>query len=473
MSSKIDDDSGDMSTVPPGVLHAAAERSAKIVLVLGAGCSYPSPTHVPMARECSEKAYARLLLDKVLADGDCHDPTDLSVLADTVYEKRNQRQSELVERLPLDRFRRARYNDGYLIAAALLRENVVSSILTLNYDLAIEHALTELSAFEVQPIAAPEHVAQMKAHNVVYLHRNVNEPNFESWVLRASAIEHEWKIGWESAMAQCLLTSPVVIFAGLGSRAQVLVETIGRIRSLLDKVAAYQVDPSSLDTNEFAAALALPEGSYIRLGWNEFMAILALRVSQADLADMRQSCSTHIANEGLQVRTLDPIFAELGKLGIVELGMLRAEWILDKSEPYTPHDRHVSAMLADLIIAADVAKEKTQATEARFDRGVVEFRNDMGAIAATMFATGKGQRSWVKVDQDIRQRVSSMKGRATPPTVAFISGATGQPLDQMVAPENVAFEELPRDDVINGPSAICLVNTRDFLNNPDIIDALL
>lgn len=473
MDSELDNDPDDLVVVPPAILHAAAERSAKIVLVVGAGCSYPNPTHVPMAKECAEHAYARLLLDNVLAEGDCTDPTDLSVLADTVYEKRKKKQAELVERLPLERFRRARYNEGYLIAAALLRENAVSSVLSLNYDLAIEDALTELSALEVQPIAAPEHVAQMKAHNVVYLHRNVNEADYESWVLRAKALEHEWKSGWESAITQFLLTSPIVIFVGLGSRAQVLVETIKRIRSMLDKVAAYQVDPAPKATNEFAAALALPQGSYIKLGWNEFMAVLGHRVSQADLLDMKQVCSTHIANEELEPRTLDAIFAELAKLGIVELGMLRADWLLDDAEPYTPHDRHVSAMLADLIIAADVAKEKTTATEARFDRGVVEFRRGGSAIAATMFATGKGQRSWLKVDQDIRDRVSAMKDRSVVPTIAFVSGATGKPLDQLLAPENVAFEEPPKNNVIDGPSPIRLIDARQFLEDPAVINDLI
>ena len=131
--------------LPAPLLNAVSQANGKLVLVLGAGCSFPPPTSVPMAKTCAQDAYRRLMLDGVLADGDCSNPDDLSVLADAVFSKSGS-QAELVDRLPRDEFRRARANTGYLIAAALLRENVISSILTLNYDLAMEDALTQLGA---------------------------------------------------------------------------------------------------------------------------------------------------------------------------------------------------------------------------------------------------------------------------------------------------------------------------------------
>jgi hypothetical protein len=462
------------SSIPPLLFHAAAEQSAKIVLVIGAGCSYPAPTSVPMAQECAKLAYERLIRDGVLKDGDCSNPNDLSILADTVYDKRDQRQMELVERLPREKFRRARCNEGYLIVAALLRENVISSVLTLNYDLAIEHALNEVCASEVEPIAAPSHIANMKAHNVVYLHRNVNEADYEEWVIRASALDRAWKAGWEAAMAEFLLTSPVVVFAGLGNPAQVLIETITRIRNSLHDVATFQVDPADQATNAFSVALGLPEGTYIQLEWNEFAKLLGNRVCQAQLSELKQTCLNHIYRERLPSRELNFIFLDLSKLSIVQLGKLRANWILDETESYTPHSRHVNDMLADLVVAADILKEKTYASDVYFEDSIVEFRNHANKIiAATILVSGKGQRSWTVLEQAILERRHEIKRHAIQPTSAIISGATGRRLDQLVTPENVVFEGLPVDDIRTGTASFCFIDSREITENPNRIDSIL
>jgi hypothetical protein len=57
-------------------------------------------------------------------------------------------QRMLVEQFPPDRFRNAEPNDGYLVAAALMRERAIAAILTLNFDLAAPHALAVLGARE-------------------------------------------------------------------------------------------------------------------------------------------------------------------------------------------------------------------------------------------------------------------------------------------------------------------------------------
>jgi hypothetical protein len=54
-----------------------------------------------MAKQCSQDAYRKLIRDGVLIDGDCPNPDDLSVLADSVFTKRGS-QAELVDRLSQD-----------------------------------------------------------------------------------------------------------------------------------------------------------------------------------------------------------------------------------------------------------------------------------------------------------------------------------------------------------------------------------
>ena len=72
---------------------------------------------LPMARECSEQAHRKLIHDGILLEGECPDPSDLSLLADTIYQKEGGKQAELVKRLPTDDFRMVTPNGGCLLAA--------------------------------------------------------------------------------------------------------------------------------------------------------------------------------------------------------------------------------------------------------------------------------------------------------------------------------------------------------------------
>ncbi len=127
-----------MIPLPPRLLEAVSSPGGgKIALVLGAGCSVEWPTNIPVSSECSTEIHRRLVADRILLDGDCENPSDLSAVADVVFAKRNS-QRDVVERLR-DEYdlKLATPIDGYWIAAALLFEGVISSVVTLNYDLAL------------------------------------------------------------------------------------------------------------------------------------------------------------------------------------------------------------------------------------------------------------------------------------------------------------------------------------------------
>src|SRR4051812_562874 len=124
-------------TLPPELLAAAsAPGGGKITLVVGAGCSLEAPTSIPVSRTCSLECNGRLISDGVLVLGECPEPENLSSLADTVYDKTGA-QTLLVKQL-LDHYelKTATPNDGHLLAAALLAEGVVLTVVTLNFDLA-------------------------------------------------------------------------------------------------------------------------------------------------------------------------------------------------------------------------------------------------------------------------------------------------------------------------------------------------
>lgn len=178
--------------VPADLLHAVAERRGHVVLVVGAGCSIEHPTGLKLASEYAVEAHRDLVLDGVLDQGACADPQDLSLVASAVWDRHGS-QAAVVERLPRARFRTARPNDGYLLAAALLREGAMSCVLTLNFDLAMSSALTELSASEVEVIVGPQHLSHLGSSSLIYLHRNVDESDAERWILRREALDEEWR----------------------------------------------------------------------------------------------------------------------------------------------------------------------------------------------------------------------------------------------------------------------------------------
>ncbi len=79
----------------------------------------------------------------MLEPGDCANPWDLSELATAVALKHGS-QAALVERLPREKYQFAKANHGYLLAAALMAEGSVAYVVTLNFDLALSHAIAEV-----------------------------------------------------------------------------------------------------------------------------------------------------------------------------------------------------------------------------------------------------------------------------------------------------------------------------------------
>src|SRR6185503_20965452 len=134
-----------MPPLPDELLQAiSTPAGGRLALVLGAGCSVEAPTGIPVSRIVSLEIHRRLIDDGVLAEGDCANPEDLSCVADEVFAKRNS-QRDVVERF-LDRYdlKLATANEGYRIAAAMLLEGALSSIVTLNFDLGLSAALSEI-----------------------------------------------------------------------------------------------------------------------------------------------------------------------------------------------------------------------------------------------------------------------------------------------------------------------------------------
>ena len=455
-------------SLPPDLLHAvSAPGGGKISIVLGAGCSVEAPTSVPLTRQCSEEIHRQLVDDGVLQDGDCSDPTDLSCLADAVYAKTGS-QRDVVERFSSQYdLKLATPNDGYLLVAAMLYERVVTSVVTLNFDLALTTALGTVGAgHTVGVIECPDNLSQQKTVNVYYLHRNVNAPDPESWVLRTAALKHEWKDHWEPIIAHKVLTAPVVVFAGLGTPMAVLIESTMLLRNSLPAgIKLYQVDPSDQADSKFFQQLAIDSSCYIQCGWCQFMAELSQRLVKEHIAQLRHAVEQKVQEDKLQAEEVTALFARLETLGLFKLGKLRAHWLLH-DKPYCPHETGNAGLMADLLLALGMIARISATAAVIIEDGLVEFCRDGRIVAVYLVASGRGCRGKASMEAAIASRRVQYRSRPTPPSGVIVGGTSDNWNTTITAPEDVIQGDVCRGDIIDGPAALPLVHINELRTNP-------
>lgn len=433
--------------LPPELLQAIAQRTGRVALVVGAGCSLEHPTGLKGARELALDVHRRLLLDGVLNEGECEAPDDLSVLATTVWRKHGS-QLAMVERLPRRDFRIARPNTGYFIAAALLRERAVNAVLTLNFDLAMSTALVLLSATEVDVVPGPTSADQLGAIAVIYLHRNVDEADPERWILRVEALQEDWRDNWEEVVSQRVMSSPIVVFAGLGSPAAVLTETVTRVRQSVDAQnhRVYVVDPAL--ATQFEAALNVGQAAHIELGWCDFMERLAARVVAELEADLEAACRTLCDAHGWddEVGHASALCRRLHEIGLVAVGKLRASWLLER-QAYSPDDAR-RCLVADLLLAIGLVEREIKG-QARFrEDGVVQLLRDGTVVATFLAASGEGALRWAALEARVLEALGRMPMHERP-THAVLGGMQGSRPADVVVPEDVVIGD-PGFDIAQG-----------------------
>jgi hypothetical protein len=458
-----------MPTLPADLLHAVAERRRRIALVVGAGCSLEHPTDLELASAYAADVHAQLVRDGVLGEGDCANPADLSALASTVVAKTGS-QSPLVSRLPRNAFRLAQPNSRYLIAAALLREGVLDAVLTLNFDLALSASLGVLSALEVNVVTGPQSQDQLSSAAVIYLHRSVEEQDLERWILTVEALARDWQDGWEEVVVRRLMACPVVVFAGLGSPAAVLTETVTRVRSSLKSGQhhVFVVDPAT--ATEFEAALDLEDDAHVQTGWCLFMEQVAARL----LVELSSELST--AGGGLcqqhswtdESEHLPELCERLHAVGLVGLGKLRARWLLEH-EQYTPDDSR-RPLIADLLLGIGLV-ERAGGVKALFgDDGVVEFRREGNVVSRVLPVSGQGTLRWSALEPRVLQAIERAGGE--PPEHVIVSGVIDKPADVLAPPVDLVNGALDAN-IIDGFVRPSFVTVDDVRADPQIASQLV
>ena len=442
-----------------------------MVLVVGAGCSAEAPTCLPLADECSEEAHRRLRLDGVLGEGDCADSSDLSCVADAVFDKTGS-QRELVERLPREAFIKAEPNQGYLLAAAMLRERALSCVLTLNFDLAMVSALTAVGAqYDVSVVAGPEDHNRLTVANLVYLHRNANADP-ERWILRSASLAEEWRDQWQEVVAMRVIGGPVTVFAGLGTPADVLVETTLRVwNAVPDKVRIYQVDPASPEESAFFAKLGLPAAAYLQMGWGMFMRALADRLVEEHRAELEGVCRHLLSTEGFEEEDVCGLCKRLAEMGLLRLGRLRARWVLSR-HAYDPREPNKAALIADLLLAVGLIERVTGSQAVFGDDGVVEFRQGDRLLGSVILASGRGIRGWLAIETEIKQSEHNWEYHNPRPRRAIVAGVQGDRPVEIAPPGDLVCQE-DRDSIVTGYTSLEMFSVHELRNIPAMAEGIL
>lgn len=464
---------GIVMALPVDLLQAVSSPGGgRIALVVGAGCSVEAPTSIPVARRCSVEVHKRLLADGVLQNGDCTDPTDLSVVADAVFAKKNS-QRDVVERLR-DQYdlKLATPNDGYLIAAAMLCEGAISSVVTLNFDLALSNALSELGAgYIVGVIECPEDLPRQKTINVYYLHRNVNAADPESWVLRTATLKDDWKGQWEPIITTKVLTAPLVVFAGLGTPVAVLIESTKLLRNALPAVTKlYQVDPDDKTSSKFFQELALDASAYIQCGWCQFMDELSQRLLKEQVVQLEKAVERKVKDDRLPTENVAHLLDCLQALGLVKFGKLRAHWLLH-DKPYCRVETNTLGLVADLLLALAMVARVSGAV-AVIEDGLVEFHRDGRVVAVYLVASGCGHRGRAAVEVAVELRRKQYQNRLVPPRGVIVGGTSNTWTTMLTPPSDIVRVDMS-EDIVAGPSMFPLFHISELRDDPNRVQQVV
>lgn len=417
------------------------------------------PTNLRSARDYSELAH-RELVDAGIIPAQ-PEPRDLAGLADAVFAVTTS-QSELVRLLPRGDFQAAQPNTGHKIAIALLVEHIVGLIVTINFDLALDHAVAAIARGGITMCHDPSEHAQAGRYGIVYLHGSVNsEP--DDWILRREQIENAWADTWHALMVAHAATIPNLIFAGLGSPAPVITESVQKIVTIVqDGTALYQVDPAPMEDNQFAKLLDLKAASYIQSGWVAFIDTLSQVVAKSHLLHLDQHCTAFYARNGLAVENHHDVLAALSP-ELLRLGKLRASWFMEKAE-YKAALGLDPDLMADCIIGVAMAKRLSAATESIQVEDGFEFRRDGRAICRLFPVLGGGSKYWAYLEPKIAELAKQLRLRdRSTPLVYLLAGVNG--LDESIVPDTLI--PTAGDSIVNSLPSYSTLSIDGLRNNPD------
>jgi hypothetical protein len=356
----------------------------------------------------------------------------------------------------------------------MLCEGVITSVVTLNFDLAISHAVVDLGVgLIVGIVEGPYDLPKQRNVNVYYLHRNVNATDVETWVLRTAILQEDWKRHWQAIIATKVLVAPVVVFAGLGTPVAVLVESTKLLREALPQTTKlYQVDPGEYANSKFFEALQIDPSAYIQRGWCQLMEELSERLSTEHIAQLQRAVGQKTIQDHLQTEDVSSLLNRLGSLGIVTFGKIRALWLLH-DRPYRRVDADGLSLIADLLLALGTIMRVSGTAAVILEDGHIEFRYQDRIVAGFLIASGCGHRGKAAVEAAVESRRGRYRTLPDPPRAVFVGGTADIWTTQPTSPRDIVQGELKAEDIITGPTSLPLHHITELRSNPDLIRKLV
>ena len=469
-------------TLPSSLLAAISSRGGgKVALILGAGCSFESPTQLPLAGKCSEEAHRKLVADGLIESGECTEPWDLSALADLVKRKSKGSQRELVSRLPTREFRNATPNIGHKIAAVLMLEGAISSVVTLNFDLALSHAVSAMGArSEISIINGPDQHGQLGKSNVVYLHRSI-EADPDELILTTEALEEAWVDGWEQWVAQWAMSAPVTVFAGLGSSCGVLRHTATKLRAALGpNVQLLLANPGDPKHSHFASEMDIDGEDYVMLGWTDFMRELGSRFHVEVIAQVRQSCEELSLREGWTeeksrrpLEDLDSLVDAVSEFDLLAFGRLRAAWLLNEL-PYPKLESSHLNSIADLLLGVAYAARQCGITYRLHGDGHAEFAVANRPPVRVRLIDGSAHNyRWLTIESRLRDLDRQKLIGAQNGGRVLACGVSGRKPNYATPPESIVDGEDDSGDIVSGGTGYSYWDVEELREDKAYVDDIL
>jgi hypothetical protein len=432
------------------LLEAVATPEGALALVVGAGTSMEAPTSLPSARKCSVDAHTQLRRNGVIDEGECEDPGDLAALTSLVFNKTGA-QKALVKQLPLDHFKAPTPNAGHKALVALMAERAISHVLSLNFDLAVQAAASELGIRTIKFISNPGDLIPASP-TLVHLHRNAYADP-EDLVLRVESLTHEWRESWEQVVAQHILAAPNVLFIGLGSPAPVLTETVQMIAEAVGGGKAfYQADIAPYEGNVFAESLGIAADHFVQAGWCAVMVGLSARLAEEQVDALIAAGRAVLAVNGAEGPSIDRFEALANRLrgkSLLTLGLMRSQCKLRPAR-YLPQGDFNNDLWAEPMqeIASVCAEHELTAEPAA--NGLWKVLKEDRRIASILIATGSGANRVTALEPSIRSLCTTISETSLEgPDIVLVGGVL--PYVGETSPPTDIISGEPTEDLIGGP----------------------
>lgn len=459
---------GDIVNVPASLRAAiSGPANGRIALVLGAGCSIDAPTSLKTAGDYAALAHRRLVAENIVAEG-CCDPRDLGRLADAVFDATGS-QKHLVDILKPELVNAAP-NDGHKIAAALLAEQILGLILTLNFDRAIDAAVATMAhGSAVTIVHSVADLSDRTRFGVIYLHGDVEAPE-EAWILRTAQIDASWDDTWQQYVVVDLALTPNVVFAGLGSPTPVISETVLKVKTALPAAKRiYQVDKIDRARNLLAEKLEVAADDYVVSCWTGFMRAVGDIVARDILNKMSDRHPSFCADNHHEVEDVSMVIGALPS-DILSLGKLRAAWFMDRSEYKAFYNTNLDH-LVDIVRALAIALEIVDAAECVLVEDGMEFRREGRVLFRVFSYSGAGSAYWAKAEAEMLSRVQ--KFRRSDKTTPVVYLVTAAEMDQATSVPEKIVPERNTDEVTASPRDFAYLSATMLKNNPKMLMDML